>query len=297
MEKIRTKIFKGAATALITPFKSGEIDFETLGILIDRQIDSGISAIVVCGTTGEASTLSVDEHLRCIEFAVIRADKRIPVIAGSGSNSFEKAKYLSMKSCELGADALLAVTPYYNKTNTEGLIKYYSDIAEASSKPIILYNVPSRTGLNIPHEAYLRLSKCENIVGVKEASGNISSVARLASELGDDFCIYSGNDDQILPILSLGGCGVVSVLANIFPKETQLICEHYFKGETELARKLQLDFMDVINALFCEVNPIPLKYAMSLLGLSSSEVRAPLAQPSDTAKNTVRQALKNHGAI
>lgn len=297
MEKIRTKIFKGAATALITPFKLGKIDFDSFEKLIERQLESGISAIVICGTTGEASALSIEEHLKCIEFAVSRVNKRVPVIAGTGNNSFEKAKYLSLKACEVGADSLLVVTPYYNKANAEGLIKYYTDIAELSTKPIILYNVPSRTGVNIPLEVYLKLSEHENIVGVKEAGGNISGIALLSSKVSEDFAIYSGNDDQILPILSLGGSGVISVVSNVFPRETQKLCDAYFAQDTEKARRLQLKLIDIINALFSDVNPIPVKYALSELGLCSNELRLPLTQANNNTKKLVYQALKELGAI
>lgn len=297
MEKIRAKIFKGAATALITPFKSGEIDFDSFGRLIDRQIEGKISAIVVCGTTGEASALTVEEHLKCVEFAISRVNKKIPVIAGTGNNCLDKAKYLSLKACELGADALLVVTPYYNKANAEGLIKYYSEIADLSTKPIILYNVPSRTGVNIPLDVYLKLSEHENIAGVKEASGNISGIATLSSKVREDFAIYSGNDDQTLPILSLGGSGVISVVSNLFPFETQRLCDYYFARDTENARKLQLDLMDIINALFSDVNPIPIKYVMNALGYCSGEIRPPLTEAAAQIKHKIDQLLLKYQSI
>ena len=297
MSKTSTKIFKGAATAIITPFSSGEIDFDSFGKMMERQIKCGISAIVVCGTTGEASTLTVDEHLRCIEFAVSRAGKRIPIIAGSGSNCSKKSLYLSTKACELGADALLVVTPYYNKANADGLIKYFSDIADASTKPIILYNVPSRTGVNIPLSVYNKLSKHENIVGVKEASGNISSIALMAANLPEDFAIYSGNDDQILPILSLGGSGVISVVSNVFPKEVQRLCSSYFLRDTDTARRLQLELMDITNALFSDVNPIPVKYALHAMGLCSGELRPPLTEADGAIQVRIDSILKRQGMI
>ena len=297
MHKTRTKIFRGAATALITPFKNGEIDFNAYEKLIEKQIASGVSALVVCGTTGEASAMSVEEQLKCIEFAVSKSDKRVPVIAGSGSNCTKKAIHLSKKACELGADALLIVTPYYNKANSEGLIEYYSNIADASTKPIILYNVPSRTGVNIPLEVYLMLSEHENIAGVKEASGNISSIARLASKVSKDFAIYAGNDDQILPILSLGGSGVISVVSNVLPAETQLMCDAYFHGDSELALSLQLELMEVIGALFSDINPIPVKYAMNVLGYCSNEVRSPLTSANEEVKIRINKALKEYGVI
>lgn len=297
MSKTRTKIFKGAATAIITPFISGEIDFDSLGKMIDRQINSGISAIVVCGTTGEASTLSVDEHLKCIEFAVSRANGKVPIIAGSGSNCAKKALHLSSRACELGADALLVVTPYYNKANADGLIKYYSDIADTSTKPIILYNVPSRTGVNIPLSVYAKLSEHENIAGVKEACGNISSIAHMAANLPEDFAIYSGNDDQILPILSLGGSGVISVVSNIFPEKVQKLCTDYFSYDTDSARSIQLALMDMINALFSDVNPIPIKYALSAMGMCSGELRPPLTEADGSLKVRIDCLLKRHSII
>ena len=297
MSKTRAKIFKGAATALITPFSGGEVDYDSFGNIIDRQIKNGISAIVVCGTTGEASTLSTYEHLRCVEFAVSRTEGRIPVIAGSGSNCSKKALYLSKKCCEVGADALLVVTPYYNKATPEGLLKYFTDIAEASSKPIILYNVPLRTGVNIPLSVYLKLAEHENIVGVKEASGNLSDVALMAANLPEDFSIYSGNDDQTLPFLSLGGLGVVSVVSNIFPYEVQTMCSAYFEGDSNIARRIFLDLMNVSKTLFSEVNPIPVKYAMSALGLCSAELRPPLTEAEGTTKVTIDCLLKRHRLI
>jgi 4-hydroxy-tetrahydrodipicolinate synthase len=241
--------------------------------------------------------LTVEEHLKCIEFAASRVNKKIPVIAGTGNNCVDKAKYLSLKACELGADALLVVTPYYNKANADGLIKYYSEIADLSTKPIILYNVPSRTGVNIPLDVYIKLSEHENIAGVKEASGNISAIAVLPSNVREDFAIYSGNDDQILPTLSIGGSGVISVVSNILPKETQRLCDAYFAHDTETARKLQLGLMDIINALFSDVNPIPVKYAMSVLGYCSGELRPPLTETADITKLLINQLLINHKLI
>ena len=297
MSKTRIKIFKGAATAIVTPFRDGEIDFDSFEKMIDRQIKCGISAIVVCGTTGEASTLSVDEHLKCIEFAVAHANKKVPIIAGSGSNCSKKAMYLSTRACELGADALLVVTPYYNKANADGLIKYYSDIAAASTKPILMYNVPSRTGVNIPLSVYIKLAEHENIAGVKEAGGNISSIALMAASLPEDFAIYSGNDDQILPILSLGGSGVISVISNVFPEEVQALCNAYFAHDTDTARKVQLELMDITNALFGDVNPIPVKYALNALGLCSGELRPPLTEAEGALQVRIDGLLKRYGII
>ncbi len=294
MKKI---IFKGAATALITPFKNGEIDFEAYGKLIDMQIQSGISAVVVCGTTGEATTMSVEEHLKCVDFAIEHINGRIPVLIGSGSNCTKKAIYLSQRSCELGADGLLVITPYYNKATPDGLIKHFTSIADAVSKPLLLYNVPSRTGINISLDVYRKLADHENIVGVKEASGNISDIAALAATCGDKLAIYSGNDDQVLPILSLGGSGVVSVVSNIMPREVQALCEAYFSSNTLLALEKQLYLINMINTLFCEVNPIPVKYAMSLMNLCSGEIRLPLTAPTEKSKIRIFDALKKYEII
>lgn len=297
MDKIRNEIFKGVATAIITPFKNGKIDFESFGSLIDRQIESNISALVVCGTTGEASTMDYDEQMECIKFAVERSQKRVPIIAGSGSNCTQKAIYLSRKACELGADALLIITPYYNKATPDGLIKHFTAIADSLDKPVILYNVPSRTGVNIPIGVYKALADHKNIVGVKEASGNISNIALLLSECGDKLAVYSGNDDQILPILSLGGSGVVSVVSNIIPKETKKICDAFFEGDIYIARQMQLKLLDIINAMFIEVNPIPVKYAMSLMNLCTGEARLPLTSPSKESKIKINQILRDYNLI
>jgi 4-hydroxy-tetrahydrodipicolinate synthase len=297
MSKLREPIFKGCATALATPFRDGEIDYFALGEMIDRQILGGVAAIVICGTTGEASTLSVYEHLKCIEFAVRYVDGRLPVIAGSGGNCTKKSVHLSKKAAEIGADALLVVTPYYNKASENGLVAHYTEIADASVKPIILYNVPSRTGVNIPLSVYSRLSDHQNIVAVKEASGNLSAIAALASECGDRLDIYSGNDDQVLPILSLGGLGVISVVSNILPRETQNICDYYFSNDTISAKNSQLKLIDLISALFCEVNPIPLKYALSLMGICQKDVRLPLCEPTETSKQKIESVLKKYALI
>jgi len=297
MSTIRKTIFKGCATAIVTPFSDGKIDFDAFGRLIDRQIDRGVSALVVCGTTGEASTMSISEHLGCVEFALDRVNKRIPVIAGSGNNCTKKAIELSRAASALGCDGLLVVTPYYNKATDEGLIRHYTEIADASEKPILLYNVPSRTGVTIPLSVYSKLSYHDNIVGVKEASGSFSAIASLFAECGDRYDIYSGNDDQILPILSLGGAGVVSVVSNVMPKETQAICDNYFSKDTESAKKSQLSLCDIISVLFCEVNPVPVKYALSLMGLCEAEMRLPLCPPSEYSKEKINRTLKRYGII
>ncbi len=297
MSTIRKIIFKGCATAIVTPFSDGKIDFDAFGKLIDRQLHSRVSALVVCGTTGEASTMSVTEHLRCIEFALERVNKRIPVIAGSGNNCTKKAIELSKAASALGCDGLLVVTPYYNKATDEGLIRHYTEIADAAEKPILLYNVPSRTGVTIPLSVYSKLSYHDNIIGVKEASGNFSAIASLFAECGDRYDIYSGNDDQILPILSLGGSGVVSVVSNVLPKNTQEICDCYFSKDTISAQNAQIKLSELISVLFCEVNPIPVKYALSLMGLCKDEMRLPLCPPSDQSKAKIVEVMRKYGLI
>jgi len=290
-------VFEGAATAIVTPFKNGVVDYDSFGNLIDYQINNKIDALVVCGTTGEASTLTDEEHRECIRFAVEKVAGRVPVIAGTGSNDTDYAIDLSKYSCEVGADALLVVTPYYNKATAKGLIRSFTAIADASTKPVILYNVPSRTGCNISLPVYKELAKHENIVAVKEASGNISSIAELAAELGDNLPIYSGNDDQIVPILSLGGKGVISVLSNIMPKETHDICDLYFKGNVKESAALQLKLLDLINSLFCEVNPIPAKTACALMGMCSEEMRLPLCEMEENTKARLIASMKKHNLI
>lgn len=297
MNKIRNQIFKGAATALITPFKNGKIDFEAFENLIEFQVESGISALVVCGTTGEASTMDYEEQLSCIKFAVEKAKGRLPIVAGTGSNCTKKAIYLSEKACELGADALLIITPYYNKATPDGLINHFTKIADSVKKPIIMYNVPARTGVSIPLEVYKVLSDHENIVGVKEASGNLSGIASLLAECGDKLAVYSGNDDQTLPILALGGSGVVSVVSNILPHKMQDLCNRFFERDIDSACEIQLQLLDIINAMFCEVNPIPIKYAMSLMSLCSDELRLPLTVPCEKSKAKIREILKCYNLI
>ena len=278
MSKFKKSIFTGAATAIVTPFKNGVIDYESFGKIIDAQIDGGIDAIVVAGTTGEAATLTHEEHCECIKYTVEKVAGRVPVIAGTGSNDTAYGIELSKYACEVGADALLLVTPYYNKANPKGLIKNFLRTADEADKPIILYNVPSRTGCNISLPVYRELAKHERIVAVKEASGNLSSIAELFAECGDYFDIYSGNDDQIVPVMSLGGKGVISVLSNLLPAETHQLCQHCLDGNFAEAAKMQLEYLKLINALFCEVNPIPVKTAMNLLGACDIEMRLPLDQ-------------------
>ena len=291
-------IFKGAATALVTPFdEKGAVDYKAFAKLIDFQIAGGIDALVICGTTGEGSTLTDEEHRECIRFSVEHTAGRVPVIAGTGSNDTDYANSLSKYACEVGADALLLVTPYYNKATPKGLIKSFLDTAEKTDKPIILYNVPSRTGVNITMPVYRELAKHERIVAVKEASGNMSQIAEIAAELSDDLAIYSGNDDQIVPILSLGGQGVISVLSNVMPKETHDICQKFFDGDVAGSRELQLKYLELINNLFIEVNPIPVKTACGLMNLCSDLMRLPLCEMDDANKAKLAASMAKAGLI
>ncbi len=283
---MKATIFKGAATAIITPLCESGIDFEKFGQLIDWQIDEGIDAIVVCGTTGEASTLTDDEHRDAIRFAVERVAGRVPVIAGTGSNDTAYAIELTRHACELGVDGILAVTPYYNKATQKGLIASFRAIADASTKPVILYNVPSRTGCNILPATAAVLAEHPNIVAIKEASGNISQIAELAALTRGRLDIYSGNDDQIVPIMALGGIGVISVLSNPMPHATAELCRKCLQGDFAGAAEMQLELLPLINALFCEVNPIPAKAAMAAMGYCENRVRLPLTvmEPEHEAK-------------
>ena len=297
MSTQKTTIFTGAAVAIVTPFKNNQVDYESLAALIERQIENSTDAIVICGTTGESSTLTDEEHKECIRFCVEKTAGRVPVIAGTGSNDTDYAIALSKYACEVGADALLLVTPYYNKATPKGLIKHFTAIADATDKPIILYNVPSRTGVNISLPVYKELAKHDRIVAAKEASGNISAVAALAEACGNSLDIYSGNDDQIVPILSLGGKGVISVLSNVVPKGTHDIVALWNEGKTKESLALQLKYLDLINALFCEVNPVPVKTAMGLMGLCADEMRLPLCEMEENNKDRLATALRNHGII
>ena len=297
MSTQKTTIFTGAAVAIVTPFKNNGVDYESLAALIERQIENSTDAIVICGTTGESSTLTDEEHKECIRFCVEKTAGRVPVIAGTGSNDTDYAIALSKYACEVGADALLLVTPYYNKATPKGLIKHFTAIADATDKPIILYNVPSRTGVNISLPVYKELAKHDRIVAAKEASGNISAVAALAEACGNSLDIYSGNDDQIVPILSLGGKGVISVLSNVVPKDTHDIVALWNDGKTKESLALQLKYLDLINALFCEVNPVPVKTAMGLMGLCADEMRLPLCEMEENNKEQLATALRNHGII
>ena len=276
-------IFKGVGTALITPTNENGIDFENLEKLIDFQINEGVNSLIIAGTTGEGSTLDDKEHKELLSFSKNKINGRVPMIAGVGSNDTNYACSLAKYACEIGVDGLLAVTPYYNKATQYGLIQSYTAIAKVSNKPIILYNVPSRTGVNIEPETYLELSKVDNIVGIKEASGNLSKIIDTFNLVGDKLYIYSGNDDEITPLLSMGGYGVISVLSNMLPKETVEICDSYFAGDIKKSMSLQLKYLPLIRALFSEVNPIPIKSAMAKLGYCENFLRLPLT-PMDKAK-------------
>ena len=294
---MKNTVFTGAATAIVTPLTENGIDFEQFGRLIDFQISEGIDAIVVAGTTGEASTLTDDEHKEAIRFCVERVGGRVPVIAGTGSNDTAYAIELTRYACEVGADAMLLVTPYYNKATQKGLIASFTAIADASTKPCILYNVPSRTGCNLLPATVKALAAHPNIVGIKEASGNISQIAELAALVGDEIDIYSGNDDQIVPVLSLGGKGVISVLSNIMPKATSEMCKKFFEGDTVGARKLQLDLLPLVNALFCEVNPIPAKAAVAAMGYCENRVRLPLTVMEEQNEAKLLSLMKQQNLI
>lgn len=290
MKKI---IFKGCGTAIVTPFNGDEIDFNEFEKLIEFQIKEGVDSIIVCGTTGESSALSLEEKKQAIKFMVDTVKKRVPVIAGTGSNYTKASVELSQYAESIGADALLLVTPYYNKTTQAGLVAHYKEIANSTTLPIILYNVPSRTGLNISPSACVELSKIDNIVAIKEASGNISQVAEIANLCGDNLQIYSGNDDQILPILSLGGIGVISVLSNVAPKYTHEMVYAYLNGDVKKATDMQLKSIPLIKALFSEVNPIPVKAALNEIGFNVGTPRLPLVEVSKEGMLNIKQVLND----
>ncbi len=295
---MKKEIFSGAGVAIVTPMHpDGSIHYEKLGKLIDWQIENHTDAIVICGTTGESACMTDQEHIDCIEFAVKHTAGRVPVIAGAGSNDTAYAVQLSKEAKQLGADALLHVTPYYNKTSQKGLIAHFNAIADATDLPIILYNVPSRTGVNIKPETYVQLAKHPNIVAAKEASGNISQVAQIKALCGDDLDLYSGNDDQIVPLLSLGAKGVISVLSNVMPKETHDICALFFEGKVQESAALQLKLLDLINHLFMDVNPIPVKAAMNLMGFDVGECRLPLVSMDDAQIGVLRESMKQAGLL
>ncbi len=292
-------IFRGAGVAIVTPMKAnGEVDYEQFKKLVEFQIEGGTDAIIVCGTTGEASTLTHEEHLEVIKYCVEVVAGRIPVIAGTGSNCTQTAIYLSTEAEKYGVDGLLLVSPYYNKATQNGLYEHFKAVAQSVKIPALLYNVPSRTGCNILPETVVRLCRdVENIVGVKEASGNISQIAHLAAIAGDDVDIYSGNDDQIVPILSLGGKGVISVLSNVAPRQTHDICEKFFAGDVAGSRKLQLEALDLCGALFCEVNPIPVKKALQLMGMIDGTLRMPLTEMEEKNADRLKNAMKQYGIL
>ena len=293
-------IFTGAGVAIVTPMNAdGSVNFDKLGETIEYQIANKTDAIIICGTTGESSTLTHEEHLACIKYAVDKVAKRIPVVAGTGSNCTETAIYLSTEAEKYGVDGLLIVTPYYNKATQNGLVEHFTSVANSVKVPIILYNVPSRTGCNILPETAIKIAKkASNVVAIKEASGNISQVAKLADLIREnklEFDIYSGNDDQIVPVLSLGGKGVISVLSNIAPEKTHNIVAKYLEGDVKESLKLQLEALNVIDALFCEVNPIPVKAALNMMGFNVGPLRKPLTEMEDAHKETLKAAMTAYG--
>ncbi len=295
---MKKPVFTGAAVAIITPMNAdGSVNFEELGRIIDDQITHGTDAIVICGTTGESPTLSDEEHTDCIRYAVKRAAGRVPVIAGTGSNDTKYAIWLSQQAQADGADALLLVTPYYNKTSQAGLVAHYTAIANAVDLPCILYNVPSRTGCNLTPASLAELAKLPNINAVKEASGNISQVAEIAAACGEELNIYSGNDDQIVPLLALGGKGVISVLSNVAPQYTHDICAKWFVGETQESLQMQLKALPLCKALFADVNPIPVKWAMNRLGWQAGACRLPLVEPSAAVQAQLETAMRDFGLL
>ena len=293
---MKQPVFTGAAVAIITPMHAdGTVNFEELGRIIDDQIAHGTDAIVICGTTGESAALNHEEHVECIRFAVKHTAKRVPVIAGTGSNDTAFAIEISKEAEEAGADALLLVTPYYNKTSQAGLIAHYTAIANAVTLPCIIYNVPSRTGVNLQPATLAELAKLPNVNAVKEASGNISQVADVAALCGEELNIYSGNDDQIVPILSLGGKGVISVLSNVAPQQAHDICAAWFSGDT--AKSLELQLKALRHALFADVNPIPVKWAMNRLGWNAGPLRLPLVEPSAAVQQSLENEMKAYGVL
>ena len=294
---MKNTVFTGAATAIITPFKNNKIDYVAFAKLIDWQIAEGIDALVVCGTTGEGSTLTDEEHREAIAFSVKHVAGRVPVIAGTGSNDIAYAIDLTKFACEAGADAMLVVTPYYNKATQRGLYESFIAIADASTKPIILYNVPSRTGCNLLPATVAKLAEHPNIVAIKEACGNISQIAEVAALTRGKLDIYSGNDDQIVPVMSLGGKGVISVLSNLMPRATSDMCHKFMAGDVAGSAEMQLDLLDLVNALFCEVNPIPVKTAMAELGFCDVEMRLPLCEMEDVNKAKLLAAMKEQGIL
>jgi 4-hydroxy-tetrahydrodipicolinate synthase len=295
---MKKTLFTGAGVAIVTPFNAdGSVNYDALGNMLEFQIANETDAIIICGTTGEASTLTDDEQIDVIKYTVDKVNKRVPVIAGAGSNDTAHGVNLAKRCEEVGADGLLMVTPYYNKTTQKGLIKYYTDIANAVSIPIIMYSVAGRTGLNIAPKTAAELAKVENIVAIKEASGNISQVAEIAALCGDSLDIYSGNDDQIVPLLSLGGKGVISVLSNVAPKYTHDMVVSFLNGDTEKATKLQLGCIDLVKNLFSEVNPIPVKAALNMMGMNAGGYRAPLVEMEEANRAKLENSMRAFGLI
>ena len=292
---MKNTVFTGVGTAIVTPMNANGVDYEAFGRLIDWQIEEGVNCLVVAGTTGEGSTLTDAEHKEVLRFSMERVAGRVPVVAGTGSNDTAYAIELTKYACEIGCDAMLLVTPYYNKATQRGLIESFTAIADASTKPCILYNVPSRTGCNLTPASCAVLAKHDNIVGIKEASGNISQIAEIAALTKGEFDIYSGNDDQIVPILSLGGKGVISVLSNILPKKTVEICDKFFAGDVAGSRDLQLELLPLVNSLFCEVNPIPVKAATAAMGFGDNYVRLPLTTMEPENEEKMRGLMREQG--
>ncbi len=292
---MKNRIFTGSGVAIVTPFNEDGVDYESFGRLIDYQIENGTDAIIVCGTTGESATMPDKEHIAVVDYCVKKVNKRVPVVAGTGSNDTHHGVELS-KACEaVGADGLLLVTPYYNKATQKGLIRHYTKIADSVNVPMILYNVPSRTGVKIAVDTLCELANHKNIVAIKEASGDISLAAEMASKCLDKIDIYSGNDDSIVPIMSLGGIGVISVLANVAPQFTHDMCADFLEGRIEDSRKKQLEAIELVNALFCEVNPIPVKTALNLMGFNAGQLRLPLCDMEPANLEKLKKAMVNFG--
>lgn len=294
---MKKQIFNGCGTAIVTPFNENGIDFESYGKLIDYQIENGVSAIIACGTTGEAATMTSEEKKAVISYTVEKVAKRVPVIVGTGSNNTEAAIASSKEAEALGADGLLVVTPYYNKCTQAGLVKHYTKIANSTNLPIIVYSVKSRTGVNIEPKTAYELSKVSNIVAIKEASGDLSQIAKIKALCGDNLDIYSGNDDQVAAIYAVGGIGVISVLSNVLPKETSTMCKLFSEDNFKEGSKMQLKYIELISSLFCEVNPIPVKYALSQIGYNVGTPRLPLTEITEEGKEKVNRALKNLNII
>ena len=293
---MKTKsVFKGAATALVTPLNENGIDYENFERLLNWQVEEGINALVICGTSGEGSTLSDEEHRAALKFAYDVVGGRVPMIAGTGSNDTAYAIELTKFACEVGYDAMLVVTPYYNKATQNGLVKMFETIADASTKPVILYNVPSRTGVNIEPETYARLAEHPMITGIKEANGNIAKIVETKALVGDKLDIWSGNDDQIVPILAAGGSGVISVLSNVLPKKTVELCNKFFAGDVKGSMDMQCEMFDLIKALFCEVNPIPAKAAVAALGYCENYVRLPLTPMEKQHEEVLLECMRKQG--